>query len=84
MQLSILGRSTIAQSEFSRCRRAGDGRDIFCSRTPLILVRATEHDRLEGQSTAEKKKSGTFRSIKFVCGEARGIDQRHIDVDFAE
>ena len=84
MQLSILHRFAIAQGEFSRCRHAGDGRDVFCPRTPLILVRTTEHDRLEGQSTAQKKKPGAFRSVKFVRGETRDIDQRHIDVDLAK
>ena len=59
-------------------------RHVFRAGPPLVLMRAAKHNRLDRQSAAQKKEPDAFWSVKFVRGEAGGIDQRKVDVDLAE
>src|SRR2546430_16326109 len=84
MQFSILFGGAIAQGELGRGRHPGDGSDVLGAGAPLVFMRAPEHDWLDGQSAAQIKKTGAFRTVKFVSGETGRIDERDVSVDLAE
>src|SRR5215831_10772169 len=50
----------------SHSRYAGD---VFCSRAPLIFVRAAKHDRLNRQTAPQEQKSRSLWTVKFMRRE---------------
>ena len=74
----------LLHDKFCGRRHPRDGRDIFRSRSPLVLVSAAEHDRLDRASTSQKKQTSAFWSVKFMPPETGRINKGNVDVDLAE
>src|SRR5262252_944843 len=74
----------ITQCPFCGCRHSRDCSDIFCSGSPFVLVSATEHDRLDRETTAQEQEPNAFGSVEFVRSKTRSIDEGKIDVDLTE
>ena len=72
---AVLFGFAIGQRNPGRGSHPDDRGHVFGTRPALIFVGAAEHDWLDRQPAAEKKKSGAFRSVKFVRGEAGRINQ---------
>ena len=72
---AVLFGFAIGQRNLGRRGHSDDRRHVFGPGPALIFVGAAEHDWLDRQSAAQKKQARAFRSVKFVRGEAGGIDE---------
>src|SRR3954469_7252158 len=54
LRLALPFRIGVTQDPLCSCSHSRDACDIFCPRTPLIFVRAAEHEWLNAQTASQK------------------------------